>query len=71
MTKAIELRTLADMELVEKLEESKRELFTLRFHLATAQATDTASLKRLRREIARISTLISERGGLATETGGE
>ncbi|NNN10349.1 MAG: 50S ribosomal protein L29 [Acidimicrobiaceae bacterium] len=71
MTKATELRTLADMELVEKLEEAKRELFTLRFQLATAQATDTAGLKRLRREIARISTLISERGGLATQTGGE
>lgn len=61
MTKARDLRVLADVELEERLEETKRELFTLRFQLATGQSTQSARLPILKREVARLLTLQNER----------
>ncbi|MCI2974545.1 MAG: 50S ribosomal protein L29 [Ferrimicrobium sp.] len=61
MTKALELRELLDDELVKKLADTKEELFRLRFAIASAQGTDTARLGLLRKEIARIETVLSER----------
>ena len=58
--KAAELRDLPPAELVEKLDESKEELFNLRFQLAVSQSEDTASLGRLRRLIAWIRTVMHE-----------
>ncbi len=69
MTKAKDLRVLADVELDEKLEETKRELFTLRFQLATAQSTNTARLLYLKREVARLLTLKSEREQALSDDG--
>jgi len=61
MTKAIELRDLLDDELKEKLVDAKKELFKLRFAIVASQATETAKLGQLRREIARIETILRER----------
>ena len=58
--KALELRELTPAELTEKLDETKEELFNLRFQLAVSQSEDTASLGRLRRLIARIKTVMHE-----------
>ena len=58
--KALELRELTPAELAEKLDESKEELFNLRFQLAVSQSEDTASLGRLRRLIARVKTVMHE-----------
>lgn len=58
--KASELRDLTPAELVEKLDETKEELFNLRFQLAVSQSEDTASLGRLRSLIARIKTVMHE-----------
>jgi len=44
----------------EKLDETKEELFNLRFQLAVSQSNDTASFGRLRRQIARIRTVMHE-----------
>ncbi|MGC8480207.1 MAG: 50S ribosomal protein L29 [Acidimicrobiales bacterium] len=68
MNKAGELRELADAELAERLEESRRELMNLRFQLATAQSSNSARLKVLKREIARILGIQTERA-LAREVG--
>ena len=68
MNKAAELRELADAELAERLEESRRELMNLRFQLATAQSSNSARLKVLKREIARILGIQTERA-LAREVG--
>ena len=57
---AIELRELDAAELQEKLDEAKEELFNLRFQLATNQLDNTARLRQVRREVARISTVIRE-----------
>lgn len=61
MTKAVELRELADTELLEKIEETRRELFNLRFQLATSQSTNTARIKYLKKETARLLVIQTER----------
>ncbi len=61
MTKATELRELADSELDQKLLESKHELFNLRFQMATGKQDNSARVGQVRKEIARIATLLRER----------
>ena len=61
MTKVNELRELTDEELEQKLVESKHELFNLRFQLATGKQDNSARLGQVRKDIARISTLLRER----------
>ncbi|HJU80313.1 MAG TPA: 50S ribosomal protein L29 [Acidimicrobiia bacterium] len=58
--KTAELRELDYAELSNKLAEAKAELFNLRFQLATNQLENTARLRTVRREIARIATLLRE-----------
>ena len=58
---AAELRALSADDLEEKLKEAKEELFNLRFQNATGQLDNTARLKTVRREIARIYTVVRER----------
>ncbi len=60
-SKTKELRELADNELDQKLLEAKHELFNLRFQLATGKQDNSARLGQVRREIARIATLLRER----------
>ncbi|WP_208006754.1 50S ribosomal protein L29 [Aeromicrobium phragmitis] len=60
-TTAAELRGLSADELSAKLTEAKEELFNLRFQNATGQLDNTARLRTVRREIARIYTVIRER----------
>jgi large subunit ribosomal protein L29 len=61
MTRATELRELSLSELDQRLLESKHELFNLRFQLATGKQDNSARLGQVRREIARISTVLRER----------
>ncbi len=56
-----ELRQLGDRELVERLGEARRELFNLRFQLATGQLDNSARLGLVRKDIARLSTFMRER----------
>ena len=58
---ADELRTLDDGELESRLTESKTELFNLRFKHVTGELPNSGRLGDLRREIARINTLLRER----------
>ena len=57
---AAELRELTAAELGEKLSEAKEELFNLRFQLATNQLENVARVGQLRRDVARIQTVIRE-----------
>jgi large subunit ribosomal protein L29 len=71
-TSAGELRELTDDELTEKLRESKEELFNLRFQMATGQLANNRRLRTVRRDIARIYTVLNERElGLASGPAGE
>ena len=66
-TKAAELRELSQEELVERLREAKAELFNLRVQGATGQLDNNRRLQVIRREIARIYTIMRERElGLST-----
>ncbi len=58
--KASDLRDLPYDKLAERLVEAKEELFNLRFQLATNQLDKTARLRDLRREVARISTVMRQ-----------
>ena len=62
-----ELRLLGDNEMVERLSEARRELFNLRFQLATGQLDNSARLGMVRRDIARLSTFLREREIAAAE----
>lgn len=58
--KAAELRELNAAELGETLGEAKEELFNLRFQLATNQLDNVARIGQIRRDVARIETIIRE-----------
>jgi large subunit ribosomal protein L29 len=62
-----ELRDLDDVELETRLAESKAELFNLRFANVTGQLDNSARLGEVRRDIARIKTLLREREIAAAE----
>jgi large subunit ribosomal protein L29 len=57
----IDLREMTDQELAETLAEAKEERFNLRFQVATNQLDNTARLKTVKKEIARILTVMRER----------
>jgi large subunit ribosomal protein L29 len=64
MTKGLtaeELRTEPEDELATKLKEAKEELFNLRFQAATGQLESHGRLREVKREIARIYTVMRER----------
>ncbi len=59
--KTNDLTELSLAHLVEELRDSKQEALNLRFRNATGQLENTAEIKRVRRQIARINTLIRAR----------
>jgi large subunit ribosomal protein L29 len=59
--KAKDLRDLTDDELAQRLAETRQELFNLRFQSATGALENSARVKLVKREIARILTLRNER----------
>jgi large subunit ribosomal protein L29 len=60
-TATTDMRGLDDDELVGKLRESKEELFNLRFQAATGQLENHGRLRAVRKNIARIYTIMRER----------
>lgn len=59
--KATELRGMGHTELNQKVSELKEELFTLRFQAATGQLQSHARLRSVRKDIARVYTVLQER----------
>ena len=59
--KVSELRELGHEEVERKLEETKEELFNLRFQNATGQLDNYKRIKELKRDVARIKGLLRER----------
>ncbi len=60
-SKAKEIRGLTSDELGKQLEETRRELFNLRFRLATKQLENHRALRATRRHIAQLASVIRER----------
>ena len=61
MAKATELKDLSVDEIERRLEETREELFNLRFQNATGQLDNYKRLGDLRKEVARIKTVLRER----------
>ena len=60
MTRASELREMTDDELGTRLAEARQELFNLRFQHVTGQLDNYARLRQVRKDIARMETLLRE-----------
>ncbi|MHB1597313.1 MAG: 50S ribosomal protein L29 [Acidimicrobiales bacterium] len=70
MTKPAELRERDTGELADRLAESRKELFNLRFQLATGRLDNVSRIGVVRKEIARIITIETERAsGVPVATG--
>ena len=60
--KMVDIRKLTTEDLNKKLEETKKELFNLKFASATGSLEKPHRVKELRHEVAKIKTVIRERG---------
>ncbi len=56
-----EFRDMNDEDLKKELEETREELFNLRFRVETKQLVNHRELRRVKKKIARLKTLLSER----------
>jgi large subunit ribosomal protein L29 len=61
VTKAEDIRDMSDDEIKTRIVEAQEELFRLRFRGATQQLENPALIKSLRRDVARMRTILSER----------
>ena len=59
--KAEEIRAMTSAELGKKLDDLKGELFNLRFQMVTAQLDNPMRIREVRRDIARVKTILRER----------
>ena len=59
--KSRELRSLNDQQLLERYEDLKAEMFQMRQNAITGELTDTSIVRRNRREVARLLTVLRER----------
>jgi len=57
-----EIRALADDALREELDKALKEMMNLRFRLATRQLSNVSQIKKVRRDVARLKTILRERG---------
>ena len=64
---AAQIRELADTELETRLVEAKQELFNLRFQNVTGQLDNSARIGHVRRDVARIETILRQREIAAAE----
>jgi large subunit ribosomal protein L29 len=64
---ANEVRDLSDTELETRLTEAKQELFNLRFQNVTGQLDNSARISQVRKNVARIETILRQREIAAAE----
>jgi large subunit ribosomal protein L29 len=67
--KAAEMREADETELENRLAEAKQELFNLRFQIVTGQLDNSARIQAVRRDVARILTVLREKEIEAAEAG--
>ncbi|HEV7534443.1 MAG TPA: 50S ribosomal protein L29 [Acidimicrobiia bacterium] len=68
-SKGAELRDADETELENRLAEAKQEMFNLRFQIVTGQLDNSARIQLVRRDIARILTVLREKEIQAAEAG--
>ncbi|MDQ2700969.1 MAG: 50S ribosomal protein L29 [Actinomycetota bacterium] len=59
--KSSEIHSMQDIELVEKLKEARQDAFNLRLRHATGELENSASLRRAKRDVARLLTIARQR----------
>ena len=59
--KVDKMRALSAQDLAKQIDETQQELFNLRFRLATRQLTDYSELRKARRKLARMKTILREK----------
>ncbi len=59
--KTADIRNMSDEEIRSRIDDTRQELMNLRFQVVTGQLTDTSRLKRVRRQIAQLETILHER----------
>lgn len=59
--KAAEIRKMGVAEIEEQLTETRHELLNLRFQTITGQLTDTSRIRKVRRDVARMETVLREK----------
>jgi len=69
--KPAEIRKLSSEEMTGKLADSREELMKLRFQQVSGQLTDASRLRLLRRDIARLETILKERSAAVVQEGEE
>ncbi len=69
--KAAELRDLSIQELLERERDSRKELFNLRFQMATGQLSNHTALKKTKKDVARIKTVLNEKYTQEDKAGAE
>ena len=67
--KALDVRAMTESELGDKLVALKKEQFNLRFQQATGQLETTANVRLVRRDIARVKTVMAEKKAAAKAAG--
>ena len=65
--KPTDIRAMSDDEMKDKLVELKKEQFNLRFQRATGQLENTARMRQIRRDIARIHTIAGDKQAKAAD----
>jgi large subunit ribosomal protein L29 len=66
-----ELRTLTREELEQRLREAQEELFNLRFQNKTGQLSNPLRIREVRKDVARLKTLLAEGAGVGTSAAQE
>lgn len=59
--KAKDIRNLTTTEIEKEIKEAREQLFNLRFQLATGQLEETANIRKVKKTIARLKTIVRER----------
>ena len=67
-SRAAELRAKSATELKDELVELRKEEFSLRMKRGTGQLSDTSRFKKIRREVARIKTVLNEQAAAAAQS---
>jgi large subunit ribosomal protein L29 len=67
-SKAAEMRAKSATELKDELVELRKEEFSLRMKRGTGQLSDTSRFKKIRREVARIKTILNEQAATAAQS---
>lgn len=65
-SKTTDLRHLSDAELVQQIEDNQRSLMDMRFSATVGTLEDTAAVKIIRRDLARMKTILKERSAEQT-----